>query len=141
MGNLLAQPARCCQPLPGEPIVGYLTRGKGVTVHRAGCAPTCAWPPRSRNARFPVEWGGAGGGHEVDVVLLALDRKWLLKDVTNLIAQENAHVAAISQRSRARHRPRAPATCGCACRDYGQLSALLGKLAAVPGVEDARRAT
>jgi GTP pyrophosphokinase len=38
MGNLLAQPARCCQPLPGEPIVGYLTRGKGITVHRAGCA-------------------------------------------------------------------------------------------------------
>ncbi len=140
LGNLLAQPARCCQPLPGEPIVGYLTRGKGISVHRAGCTTyerlAAAQPQRA----IPVEWGGVGGGHDVDVVLLALDRKWLLKDLTNLIAQENAHVAAISSDPE-RGTGRVRLNLRLRVSDYGQLSTLLGKLSSVPGVEDARRAT
>jgi len=140
VGNLLAQPARCCQPLPGEPIVGYLTRGKGISVHRVGCATyerlAAAQPQRA----IPVEWGGAGGGHEVDVALLALDRKWLLKDVSNLIAQENAHVSGIHSAPE-RGSGRVHLNVRLRVNDYGQLSSLLGKLAALPGVEDARRAT
>jgi GTP pyrophosphokinase len=140
VGNLLAQPARCCQPVPGEPIVGYLTRGKGISVHRAGCSTyvrlTAAQPARA----IPVEWAGAGGGHEVDVAMLALDRKWLLKDLTNLIAQENAHVADIHSAPE-RGSGRVRLNMRLRVNDYGQLSSLLGKLAAVPGVEDARRAT
>ena len=81
-----------------------------------------------------------GGGHEVDVALLALDRKWLLKDVTNLIAQENAHVAGIHADPE-RGSGRIRLSVRLRVNDYGQLSTLLGKLAAVPGVEDARRAT
>jgi GTP pyrophosphokinase len=89
---------------------------------------------------LPVEWGGTGGGHDVDVALLALDRKWLLKDVTNLIAQENAHVTGIhSDPERGSGRVRL--NMRLRVNDYGQLSSLLGKLAAVPGVEDARRAS
>ena len=140
VGNLLAQPARCCQPLPGEPIVGYLTRGKGVSVHRAGCATYVRLAAAQPARAIPVEWGGAGGGHEVDVALLALDRKWLLKDVTNLIAQENAHVAGIHTDPE-RGSGRVRLSVRLRVDDYGQLSTLLGKLAAVPGVEDARRAT
>jgi GTP pyrophosphokinase len=110
VGNLLAQPARCCQPLPGEPIVGYLTRGKGISVHRAGCATYVRLAAAQPARAIPVEWAGAGGGHEVDVAMLALDRKWLLKDLTNLIAQENAHVADIHTA------PNAGAdACGSAC--------------------------
>jgi GTP pyrophosphokinase len=126
--------------LPGEPIVGYLTRGKGISVHRAGCATyerlAAAQPQRA----IPVEWGGVGGGHDVDVVLLALDRKWLLKDLTNLIAQENAHVASISGDPE-RGTGRVRINLRLRVSDYGQLSSLLGKLSSVPGVEDARRAT
>jgi GTP pyrophosphokinase len=140
VGNLLAQPAKCCQPLPGEPIVGYLTRGKGVSVHRVGCHTFVRLAAAQPQRAIPVEWGGSGGGHDVDVVLLALDRKWLLKDVTNLIAQENAHVAAInSEPERGTGRVRLQLRLRVA--DYGQLSALLGKLASIPGVDDARRAT
>jgi GTP pyrophosphokinase len=140
VGNLLAQPARCCQPLPGEPIAGYLTRGKGVSVHRVGCATYLRLAAAQPQRAIPVEWGGAGGGHDVDVALLALDRKWLLKDVSNLIAQENAHVASIhSEPERGSGRVRLNVR--LRVNDYGQLSTLLGKLAAIPGVEEARRAT
>jgi GTP pyrophosphokinase len=140
VGNLLAQTARCCQPLPGEPIVGYLTRGKGISVHRAGCATYVRLAAAQPQRAIPVEWGGVGGGHEVDVALLALDRKWLLKDLTNMIAQENAHVSGIHAEPE-RGSGRVRVNVRLRVNDYGQLSSLLGKLAAIPGVEDARRAT
>ncbi len=133
--NLLAQLGRCCQPLPGEPIAGYLTRGRGVTVHRANCATFERLAQKEPPRVLPVEWG-AGGGYEVDVEVMAVDRKWLLKEVTNLIAQANVQVGSIrndSQRSGLRIRMRLRVS------DFSQLSSLLGKLAALPGVEYARR--
>jgi GTP pyrophosphokinase len=138
VGNLLVQLARCCQPLPGEPIVGYLTRGRGVSVHRPGCPSFERLAATQPQRVLPVEWGRAGSGYEVDIELLALDRKWLLKEVTNLIAQGNAHVLSIrsdSERNGARVRLRLRLRVG----DYGQLSTLLGKLSALPGVEHAQR--
>ncbi|WP_206859938.1 RelA/SpoT family protein [Lysobacter changpingensis] len=138
VGNLLVQLARCCQPLPGEAIVGYLTRGRGVSVHRPGCAAFQRLAAAQPQRVLPVEWGRAGSGYEVDVEVLALDRKWLLKEVTNLIAQGNAHMVSIrseSERNGARVRLRLRLRVG----DYGQLSTLLGKLSALPGVEHAQR--
>ena len=138
VGNLLVQVARCCQPLPGEAVSGYLTRGKGVSVHRADCAAFLRLAALHPQRVLPVEWGGGGGGHETDIVVEALDRKYMLKDVTNLIAQEEAHVQGIhseslrGQRIRLRLRLRV--------QDFGQLSRLLGKLEVLPGVETTRRA-
>src|SRR5690606_40936234 len=73
LGNLLVQPARCCQPLPGEPIAGYLTRGRGVTVHRADCATLQRLAEKDPERILTVEWG-ASGGYEVDVEVQAVDR-------------------------------------------------------------------
>ena len=137
--NLLVQLARCCQPLPGEVVAGYLTAGRGVSVHRADCATLERLAARQPQRRLPVDWGEAPGSQDVDVQLLALDRKWLLKEVTNTIAQANAHVGSIrsdNARTGGRVRLRMRLRVG----DFGQLSELLGKLAALPGVEDVRRA-
>ncbi len=140
IGNLLVQLARCCQPVPGEQIAGYLTRARGVSVHRAGCATFERLAAAQPQRVLPVEWGRAGSGYEIDVELLALDRKWLLKEVTNTIAQENVHVGSIRSDTE-----RAGAGAGVRLHlrlrvtDYGQLSAVLGKLAALPGVQRARR--
>ena len=137
--NLLVQLARCCQPLPGEAVAGYLTAGRGVSVHRADCATLARLAARQPQRRLPVDWGDAQGSHDVDVQLLALDRKWLLKEVTNAIAQANAHVGAIrSDHERRGNRVRLRMRLRVA--DFGQLAELLGKLAALPGVEDVRRA-
>jgi len=138
VGNLLVQLARCCQPVPGEPIAGYLTRGRGVTVHRTDCPAFARLAATSPQRVLPVEWGQAGGGYEVDVQVTAIDRKWLLKDITTLIAQEEANVLDInSQNNRASGRVHLRLRLKVA--DFGQLSTLLGKLDALPGVEDARR--
>ena len=138
IGNLLVQPARCCQPLPGEAIIGYLTRGRGVSVHRRDCATFVRLSVMQPQRVLPVEWGSRGSGFEVDAVVLALDRKWLLKDLTNLIAQEGAHVSGIH--SEAGRGGRQLLRLRLRVDDFGQLSALLGKIAAIPGVEEARRA-
>jgi GTP pyrophosphokinase len=139
VGNLMVQVARCCQPLPGEDVAGYLTVGRGVSVHRADCPALARLAARQPQRLLPVDWGRQGGGHEVDVQLLAVDRKALLKEVSNAIAQADVHVGSIrgeplrgGGRVRLRMRLRVA--------DYGQLSTLLGKLAGLPGVEEARRA-
>ncbi|WP_411851863.1 RelA/SpoT family protein [Stenotrophomonas sp. LGBM10] len=138
VGNLLVQLARCCQPVAGEPIVGYLTRSRGVTVHRTDCAALARLSAASPQRILPVEWGQAGGGYEVDVVVEAVDRRWLLKDITNLIAQEDAYVLDIHS-DNVRNSGRAHLRLRLKVSDYGQLSTLLGKLDALPGVSEARR--
>lgn len=136
VGNLLVQIARCCQPLPGEAIAGYLTRGRGVSVHRADCAALQRLRSAHPQRILPVEWGRSGGGHEAALSLRAVDRKWLLKDLTNLIAQEDAYVLDIQSQSRGRQ---VELRLRVRVRDYGQLSRLLARLEALPGVETARR--
>ncbi|GAB6196435.1 RelA/SpoT family protein [Lysobacter xanthus] len=139
VGNLLVQIARCCQPLPGEAIVGYLTRARGVSVHRPDCAAFARLAAAEPQRVLPVEWRRGGSAYEVDVELQAVDRKWLLKEVTNVTAQNGVGLSSLNTeheagggRVRLRLRLRVA--------DYGQLSMVLGKLAALPGVEQARRA-
>ncbi len=138
--NLLAQIARCCQPLPGEAIAGYLTRARGVSVHRADCASFARLAAKEPQRVLAVEWGGPGSGHDASVVLDAVDRKHLLKDVTNLIAQEDAHVLSIDGGGVGRGQGRVQLRLGLRVSDFGQLSRLLGRLEALPGVERAQRA-
>jgi len=139
IGNLLVQVARCCQPLPGEPIGGYLTRGRGVSVHRNDCATFQRLSATQPQRLMPVEWGRQGSGSETDVLVDAVDRKWLLKDVTNLVAQEDAHVLDIHTEP-ARGGGRVRLRLRLRVADHGQLSRLLGKLDGLAGVERAHRA-
>ena len=138
VGNLLVQVARCCQPVPGEAVAGYLTRSRGVSVHRADCAAFLRLSAASPQRVLPVEWGRAGGGHEAGVVVDAVDRKYLFKDLTNLIAQEDAHVLSIRSDSGRHGQQRLHMQ--VRVQDFGQLSRLLGKIEGLPGVQQARRA-
>ena len=139
VGNLLSQIARCCQPVPGDPIVGYLTRGRGVSIHRSGCASMQRLLARQPDRLLPVEWGRASASsYEVDITLRAFDRKWLLKDLTNVIAQMGVNILGVQSRV---DEAAGMAELRIAVRvgDFGQLSDLLGRLTAVPGVQEARR--
>jgi len=139
VGNLLTTLARCCQPLPGDAIVGYITRGKGVSIHRADCAAFARLRDRDANRAIEVEWGGARAqAYEVDLLVRAYDRKWLHKDVTNVIAAANVHLLAVNTRVDSAS---GLATMNFAVRvtDFEQLSTLLGRLSGVPNVIEARR--
>jgi GTP pyrophosphokinase len=125
--------------VPGDPIVGYLTRGRGVSIHRRNCASAQRLLAAQPERELPVSWGQAESSrYEVGVQLRAFDRKWLLKDVTNLIAQSDVNILGIqSHTDDARGLVEIRLTLRVS--DFGQLSQLLGKLDAVPGVQDARR--
>ena len=138
VGNLLVQLGRCCRPVAGEPIAGYLTLSRGVTVHRADCSAFARLSALHPERVMPVEWGRAGGGYEADIQVLAVDRRWLLKDITNLIAQADAYVLAINS-DNVRDSGRAVLRLRLKVADYGQLSNLLGKIDALPGVDEVRR--
>jgi GTP pyrophosphokinase len=139
VGNLLTQLARCCQPVPGDAIAGYLTRGRGVSIHRRDCAALQRLLARQPERELPVNWAAAGGSrYEVGVQVRAYDRKWLLKDLTNVLAQADATIVAI-QSSVDAARGLADVRVTLRVGDFEQLSQLLGRLDAVPGVQDARR--
>ena len=136
--NLLVHVARCCQPVPGEPVVGYLTRSRGLSMHRANCASLKRMAAREPERLMPVDWGDASPRQSVDIVVSGMDRKGWLRDVSNLIAQEGVMVRAIRSDGTTRD-GRQRLAIGVEVRDIDQLSQLLGKLAAVPGVQEARR--
>ncbi|MEO8670396.1 MAG: bifunctional (p)ppGpp synthetase/guanosine-3',5'-bis(diphosphate) 3'-pyrophosphohydrolase [Tahibacter sp.] len=139
VGNLLTQLARCCQPLPGDAVAGFITRGRGVSVHRADCASLARLRTRDPSRVIEVEWGNRREqAYEVDVLVKGYDRKWLHKDITNAIAASNVHLLAVNTRV---DPTQGLATMNFALRvtDYGQLSSLLGRLSAVPNVIEARR--
>ncbi len=139
VGNLLTVLARCCQPLPGDAIAGYITRGKGVSIHRADCKSFARLRVRDAARAIDVEWGNQRDqDYEVDVLVKGYDRKWLHKDVTNVIAAANVHMLAANARV---DTASGLATMNFALRvaDYEQLSMLLGRLSGVPNVIEARR--
>lgn len=139
VGNLLTQMARCCQPVAGDPILGYLTQGRGVTIHRQGCAALERLAASHPERLMPVEWGRGGSqSFSVDVLVRGYDRKWLLKDLTNVIGSSNAHILGLNSRvdpSSGIAELRFALKVG----DFEQLGALLAGLSGVPGVNEARR--
>ena len=106
-------------------------------MHRADCATLSRLVAAQPGRRLPVEWNtGPSAARDVDLVVDAVDRKWLLKDVTNLIAQEDAHVLDIHSDDRGGH---VRLRLRLRVSDFGHLSRLLGKLDGLNGVESARR--
>lgn len=138
VGNLLTQLARCCQPVPGDSIVGYLTKGKGVSIHRANCPSALYLIQNSPERELPVNWGSREiGKYEVSIFIRAYDRKWLLKDLSNMIAQANINIVGINTLTPGN--TMAELKINLKVTDFDQLSTLLSKLNAVPGVLEVRR--
>lgn len=139
VGNLLTQLARCCQPVPGDEIIGYLTRGRGVSIHRASCASLQRLQSMHEDRCLPVNWGQSDKSrYLVNVLVRAYDRKWLLKDITNIIGQNEVQIQGVDSKIDSSH-GMAEINFHLKVNDFEQLSDLLGRLNAVPGIQDARR--
>jgi GTP pyrophosphokinase len=139
VGNLLSHLARCCEPMPGDAIVGYLTRGRGVSIHRRNCVAVQRLIAAEPDRALPVNWGqGANTRYEAGIQIRAYDRKSLLKDLTNVIAQSDAGILEIGSRVDEAH-GMADIRLRVRVNDFSQLSQLLARLDTVPGVQDARR--
>ncbi len=96
VGNLLCHFGRCCKPLPGDRIIGYITLGRGVTIHRQDCINVLT-KPEDENRLIQVQWGESGKNvYPVDVSIKAYDRQGLLRDITSILSNERINVIAVN---------------------------------------------
>ncbi len=97
VGNLLTHVANCCKPVPGDDVLGYITTGRGVTVHRSDCPNILRYRGQSPERVIVIEWGQRiESTFAVDVEITAFDRKGLLSDVTSIVANEKINLTAIN---------------------------------------------
>ena len=98
MDSLLTQLARCCHPVPPDEIVGYVTRGRGVTIHRADCPNLRNMVEQDHDRLIEVSWGGgiAESIYPADLLIVAQDRPGLMKDVSEVFQREKVHITGIN---------------------------------------------
>jgi GTP pyrophosphokinase len=100
MGGLATQLARCCKPVPPDPIRGFVTRGKGVSVHRESCESLKRLVELHPERVIETEWGKSEAAYSVDMTVTATDRRGLLRDIGDALAREKINVTAVRTQSR-----------------------------------------
>ncbi|CBJ37775.1 GTP diphosphokinase [Ralstonia solanacearum CMR15] len=94
--SLLTQMSRCCKPAPPDPIVGFVTRGRGVSIHRQNCATFQQLAARAPGRVIQTEWGNRGEAvYPVDIHVEALDRQGLLRDISEILSREKINVTGV----------------------------------------------
>ena len=140
MDSLLTQLARCCKPAPPDGIGGYVTRGRGVAVHRLDCSNFRQMASQNHERVIPVTWGRQAGAdnakYAVDIVVEAHDRPGLLRDVCDALAQGKTHVLTMNSHS---HRDHVSVAMTVQTADTARLGPLLARVAQINGVLKARR--
>jgi len=105
--SLMTQLAKCCKPAPPDDICGFVTRGKGVSIHRSDCSDFAHLQRKSPDRVIEVQWGGQTGGgrdgsaevYPVDVAVEAQDRQGLLRDISEVFAREKMNVIGVQTQS------------------------------------------
>jgi GTP pyrophosphokinase len=137
---LMTQLAKCCKPAPPDPIAGFVTRGRGVSIHRADCSNLAAMRARDPERMIDVEWGEAvtrsDAVYPVDVQVVAQDRQGLLRDISEVFSREKINVVGVQTESR-----KGMARMGFTAEvgDARQLAKALTAIGDVEGVIEARR--
>ncbi len=132
--GLLTNMAKCCNPAPGDEIVGYITRGRGATIHRKDCPNILQVKDRER--LVSVSWGEPKATYPIPVKLKAYDRDGLMKDVSTLIADEKVNMPKVKVETT---KNLAVFDLVLEVRDIVQLSRVLDRLENLPNVLEARR--
>jgi GTP diphosphokinase / guanosine-3',5'-bis(diphosphate) 3'-diphosphatase len=134
--GLLTNIARCCTPLPGDEIIGYITRGRGVTIHRRDCSNILRC--REIDRLIEVDWGPSEQTFPIMVKIRAYDRGGLLRDIAAVVAAENINMSSISMSSQ---KSIATVYATFDITNIQQLSRALTKIDRIPNVIEAQRQT
>jgi len=139
VGNLLTQMAGCCQPLPGDAIAGYITQGRGVSIHRQDCAEFLQLAEREPQRIIAVNWGRAQlKTWPVDILVRAWDRPGLLRDITQILLNEKINVLGLNTQSN-KDDGIADMALSLEVPSLDALGRLLARIAQLPNIIEARR--
>jgi len=139
VGNLMTTTARCCRPVPNDPIIGYITRGRGVTIHRQDCGNILRLQGEDRDRLIAVDWGLPDeAGYQVGILVEAYDRAGLLRDITALLASEKINLSGANTRTDAQDGI-AYMNLTLEISDISQLSRVLTRIGQLQNVIGARR--
>ena len=137
--NLLVRVSKCCSPVPGDQIIGFITKGRGVSVHRVDC-PNIVNLPESEKARFiEVEWSGGEKAisYNTDISIIAEDRKGMFADISRTCEDMDVHIAGVNARSDKDNVVHMTMT--LALSDTGEIQKVLRNLKNIHGVIDVYR--
>lgn len=136
--NVLIRMARCCSPVPGDEIIGYITRGKGISVHRRDC-PNIAWLRSSPERNIEVEWEfGEENSYPVELEIEAIDRVALLANIMSAITELRANISAVNARTTRDHVAVVNIVVDISSIDH--LNSIMSRVRRVHGVTDVHRA-
>ncbi len=135
-GGLLTSLAQCCHPVPGDPIIGYITRGRGVRVHRRDCANILRSEEEER--LIEVAWGSGQATYPVMIKISAYDRGGLLRDVAAVVSGEGINMTSVNVST---NKQLATFVATLEITDVAQLSRVLDKIERLPNVIEVRRQT
>jgi len=139
VGELVTHVARCCKPVPYDQIVGYITRGRGITVHRNDCRNLLRLKREEPERSIDVEWSrGSQQTYTVNICVRAFDRQGLLRDITEVLSNAQLNVSAVNTLTDPRSNL-ANMTLTLDIHDVEQLSQALAKLEQLPNVMEAVR--
>ncbi len=130
VGNLVTHLAQCCHPVPGDKIIGYITRSRGVTIHRQDCQSVQHEDEKDR--LVPVEWGQTDALYPVNIQVEAWDRVGLMRDITVVVAEEKVNITSLATHNQSDHTTLMEFT--METQGLAHLSRLLKKIESVKGV-------
>lgn len=138
--GLLTQLGRCCTPIPGDPIIGYVTKGRGVTIHRTDCPNVATCVRRGQNHRLiDVQWTTGGQDiYPVKIQISAYDRSGLMRDVASLVADEHINMLSVEALTGQKDNL-ALINATLEIEDVVQLMRILTKIDRLPNIVDVRR--
>lgn len=138
VGNLVYHFAKCCKPVPGDQIVGYITHGRGVTVHRRDCLNVLEHP-EEEDRLIQVNWGETEANvYPVEISIRAYDRQGLLRDITSILSNERTNVIAVNTYTNKEDNI-ANLVLTVEIADLNALMNILNKIMQLPNVIDAQR--
>ena len=139
VGNLLSHMAGCCHPLPGDAIIGYITQGRGIAIHRDDCDQFKTLQESHPERVVDATWGDKyASGYEVDIRIVAHDRNGLLRDITSILANEKANVTKMSSSSDIKAQT-AVINMTLELYNLDSLNKLLSKISQIDDVAEAKR--
>lgn len=138
--DLMYNLAGCCKPVPYDPIIGFITRGRGVSVHRQDCSSITRLPEQEAQRLISAEWSDQGRSslYSVDILVEAGDRRGLLRDISSVFSNEEVDVLAVSSQSD-RSKDTASFRFTVEVSNMQQLSRVIDKIAQLPEIFSVRR--